>query len=241
MMQAKIIICLKEIMLKFTFVLILFFVGSALRAQNKNNCIFNENSLDSLELEAIEKKFKKISLNGNKYREQILIALKYYPELRETRIVFRNKKIKTTMACRPNFFSFFKPHKKRLYIIIISNKENRKEKGVLLKEVPFNAQIGVIGHELAHVADYGSKNMGELIKFGIDYLSKDKKRIIEHKTDSITIAHGLGWQLYDFSKFIITESKASVSYKNYKKDIYYSHNEILDIMKKMPSLYKTLR
>ncbi|MDT8282775.1 MAG: hypothetical protein RQ982_08185, partial [Gammaproteobacteria bacterium] len=41
------------------------------------------------------------------------------------------------------------------------------EKGLLLSDVPFNAQVGIIGHELAHVIDYEEKTAMGVVFTGI--------------------------------------------------------------------------
>lgn len=158
------------------------------------------------------------------FRTQILIALSYYPELKDAHIQFARRRIKTTMACRPKWTFFLKPRDKRVYLILI-NKRRRIE-GVLLRNVPFNAQIGVIGHELGHVVDYSQKGFLRIAGTGIGYLFRNYRRKLEATIDRITIAHGLGWQVYDFADFVMNRSDAPKSYKRYKRKNYLSPLQI---------------
>jgi hypothetical protein len=150
---------------------------------------------------------------------QALIALSHYPELKSTRITFVEKNIRTTAACRPTWTFLFKSRKNRAYKIYINN-DIQNMKGALLEEVPFDAQIGLIGHELGHVADYSNRSAFTIIGMAFSYLFISGKSKIEHRVDRITIAHHLGWQLYNFEDFIFYKSTVSKEYKEYKRKVY---------------------
>lgn len=162
-----------------------------------------------------------------------LIALSYYPELENHFIRFQQKNIKTTMQCAPRMDFLFRRKANRVYRISIDNKVQNK-KGLLLKDVPFNAQIGVIGHELAHVVDYNSKTKMGIVFFGIGYLFHKNRRQAENRVDEITIAHGLGYQVKDFSDFVLTNNELNERYLKYKRKFYYSPNQLLQVMLKYP-------
>jgi hypothetical protein len=67
----------------------------------------------------------------------------------------------------------------------------------------FNAQVGIIGHELAHVADFKQRSLLSLIGSGIGHIFSARYiDRFEFRTDSICIAHGLGYQLFSWSNFI---------------------------------------
>lgn len=103
-----------------------------------------------------------------------------------------------------------------------------------MKDVPFNAQIGVIGHELAHIVDYDSKTKTGLIFMAAGYICPNKRRQIENRVDEITIEHGLGYQVKDFSKFVLNNEAINKRYLKYKKKFYYNPNQLLRIMVKNP-------
>jgi len=162
-----------------------------------------------------------------------LIALSYYPELVGHRIKFQQKNIKTTMQSLPRMDFIFRNRKNRVYKINIDNKVVNSN-GLLLKDIPFNAQIGVIGHELGHVVDYSSKSNMRIIFLGIGYLFPGKRRHIENRVDEITIAHGLGNQLKDFSGFVLNDPEMNERYRKYKRKYYYSPAQLLQIMLTYP-------
>ncbi len=167
-------------------------------------------------------------------------AFAYYPELESVNIRFKEKKLKTTMAARPSLFSVFRMKKNRVYYIYINN-DKKNPNSLLLKELPSNAQVGVIGHEYAHILDYQSKSNLQLVGYGFKYVfSKKFKKKLENNIDEITISRGLGWQVYNFSSFVFNDSSVTSKYKAYKKKFYYTPSEILKQMVENSEVYKNL-
>lgn len=168
---------------------------------------------------------------------QSLIALSYYPELKNVPITFRYYNIRTTMEVRPEYFSAIKDDNRK-YIIFIS--KNTHTEGVLLKDVSFNAQIGVIGHELAHILDYESRTVKSLFGLALDYLIIKNHAKYERSIDELTIKRGLGWQELEFADFVENKSLATASYKHFKKINYLSSSEIENAIAKM-TLYSSFQ
>ncbi len=158
-----------------------------------------------------------------------LVALTHYPELINVRISFREKKLHSTMATRPKGIEVLRKKGKREYIVYINTTDNVN---VPIDQTSFNAQVGVIGHELAHIVDYESKSSIRLIANGLGYLSKGFRLKLEHQTDKSTISHGLGWQLYDWSFYVLHYEEITPKYLEYKKKIYLKPSEIESLLQK---------
>lgn len=159
---------------------------------------------------------------------QALIALSYYPELKNVRIKFKRKRLKTTMAARPSFGSVFKSRKNRVYVIYLND---FPDVDVPFDSTSFNAQVGIIGHELAHIIDYESMSKKELIGLAFKYRKKAFRAKMEAETDIRTIYRGLGWQVWAFEKFVSTYPQTPKEYKLYKSKIYLSPQDIVDHIK----------
>jgi hypothetical protein len=156
-----------------------------------------------------------------------LVALSFYPELENTKIRFVLRDTRTTLAARPRLLSLFRGRSKRSYTIYI-DQSVQDQQGVLLEELSFNAQVGGLGHEYAHVLDYRNRSGLNIIWLGIKYfLSRKAKASLERAIDKRTIERGLGWQALAWEHYILHQSDASESYKRYKKHIYLSTEEIL--------------
>ncbi len=160
----------------------------------------------------------------NKYKEKCLKALSYYPELKGIHIEFKTKEIGTTMAARPIVSSFFNTDYERRYEIIFNNSADCE---VPFDELPEEGQVGILGHELAHILDFETKSLGQLILTGAFYINAHSIRSYERGIDKITLERGLGKKLYHAYQYILEDSKASPEYKDFKKFHYLKPQEIL--------------
>ncbi|MEP7109339.1 MAG: hypothetical protein ABI760_15200 [Ferruginibacter sp.] len=153
-------------------------------------------------------KYKTIPLQ---YEKQVLLALSYFPELLNTRIIFRVKHTYSPLSTRPAWTSVVIPPQFRTYIITISDSSMNLLTPILFNKMDFNAQVGVIGHELSHVADFSGKHVLGLLRVGAGNLSHKFLDRFEFKTDSICIDHGLGYQLLSWSIFV----RKNLHHENY--------------------------
>ncbi|MDX9771405.1 MAG: hypothetical protein RBT19_13675 [Tenuifilaceae bacterium] len=170
------------------------------------------------------------------YEHAILAALMYYPNLEEIHINFKTRNITTTMAAMPTVGSIFRKRENRRYSILINETQNRR-KAPLLKNAPFEARVGVIGHELAHIVDYNRKSFIRIIGNGIGYVfSNSFKRNLEHKIDRITINKGLGEGLYAFRLFVEDEANTTERYRKFKDNIYMSSTDIAQLIETVANL-----
>lgn len=180
-------------------------------------------------LDSLRRLFGNNKVIPQAYERQALIALSHYPELANTHIRFEESAISTTLNVRPALGSLLLHNKEeREYIIRINNE---KEDSVInLAQVPFEAQIGLLGHEFAHIADYAQQNVWGIVSRLFSYMNDKKKQAYEKQTDRITIVHGLGLQLHEWSHFVLFQSNAKVAYKRFKKYMYLQPNEIVQYM-----------
>lgn len=156
-------------------------------------------------------------------------ALSYYPELAALSISIREKKLKSTMAARPAAMrTLFRSRSKRHYIIYVNT--DASHASPQYHEFTFNAQIGLFGHELAHFLHYLPMGKFSLIREAIHYRKDDFKGPYERRTDSVTIARGLGWQCYDFASQLQANPDVPDDYKKRKEKLYYSAREIFSLM-----------
>lgn len=164
----------------------------------------------------------------NSLKPYILTALSYFPDLDSIHIVFKESEIKTTLNVKPALLSLiFQNRHNRKYVIKINT--NKYHGNVMVSNVPFNASIGLFGHEFCHIADYKNRGFFKMIKRAICYITK--KSNYEKEIDLMTIERGLGWQLYDWSFFVLYKSDASEKYKAFKRKTYLTPEEIKNLLK----------
>ena len=200
---------------------------------NKQTRLSSEYNIDSLKI-----KYGQNKQLLKEYELQTLIALSYYPELSDENIRFVYDAISSTAQTTVTLGSIFKRLNKH-YIIIINN--DIIKTGVLLSDAPFDAQVALIAHELAHVTDFDDRGFFYMIWWGLSYLVVKQRIRIEIKADIITIDHGLGWQLLSWTDFILNHSTANRRYLKMKRSKYLSTSEIIRFTKKYESKDSTER
>lgn len=152
-------------------------------------------------------------------------ALTYFPELYNTSIEVKFKRIGTTMNARPTVGSLiFRRKKNYRFIVRINNTE--KDSVIHYNDIPDSAKVGVFGHEFCHFIDYLDTRPFHILGRGAAYLSRKKKAQFERAIDLATIKRGLGRELYVWSVFLHQDSNASVSYKKFKEYTYMTPEEI---------------
>jgi hypothetical protein len=164
--------------------------------------VFNHDSLSQSYFSELKKNFGIYKTYPPRYEEQILIALSYYPELKNVPIHFRVKEKHTPLSTRSSWSGLLKEQQKRDYVITISSNTEQALTPILFQNLSFNAQIGVIGHELGHVVEFRSMATLNIMEHAAQNVSSKYVDHFEFKTDSICIAHGLGYQLLAWSTYV---------------------------------------
>jgi len=171
--------------------------------------IFYPDSVTHEKVLDLKKNYGKNKLLPKDFEKQTLIVLSYFPELKNVKIKFRIRNKTTPLSTRPSFAGMFRSAKKRTYIITISKKSISYLDTILLKHLNYNAQIGVLGHELSHVSDFINKGFGSMCRLAIGHCSKKYVDRFEFNTDMICINHGLGYQLLAWSINVRENLKSS--------------------------------
>jgi hypothetical protein len=170
------------------------------------------------------------------YEQQIRVALAYYPTLKQTKIIFKVKKTRTPLAAT-TFWSAFRQPSKRTYVITISSESNIPFLNkIILDSLGFNAQIGVLGHEISHILEFNSKNSLFFIGLVLKNLNKKAIDTFENDTDRRCIEQGLGYQLLAWSTEVrhnlnIKEWRGADNLGNQKRERYMSPPTILGLIK----------
>lgn len=168
--------------------------------------------------------------------KNVLAALSFYPELKQTPIHFIFKKnIKSSvMQAQPVFRTLMNRKKNRGYRINISSMFKLTHAAIPIHQIPDDIMIGWIGHELGHIMDYeGKTNMG-MIRFGISYvLSSDYVRKAERIADTYAVTHGLGRYIIETKRFILDHAELPQSYKDKIARLYLSPDDIVEQVRKL--------
>lgn len=168
--------------------------------------------------------------------QEVIKALSFYPELKETTIdfVFDPNTGKSIMLSQPVMASFFKGQKNRTYVIKINPRFVMMHSSVPIQNVPPDILTGWFGHELGHVMDYSSRNNWNMLVFGIRYISSDTFLMqAERNADTYAVNHGLGTYIIKTKNFILNNADLPQQYKARIRKLYLSPQQIIDLVKKL--------
>jgi hypothetical protein len=209
---------------------LLFFVLCMASAKAQTDSVYFTKEMFQNKIDELRTKQGYEKVIPREFELPVLVALTYYPELDSIPIDFVCLPIKTTMMAQPRSKTFFAGKGHRDYAIFINT--SKKNTGFAASELTFNQLVGVFGHELGHISYYRTRNSCQLLVDAFGYYFKNYKTSFENGTDIITIEHGLGWQLLDFSNFVTHKAKLSKSYAHKKKLSYLTDEEIYSILLK---------
>lgn len=170
----------------------------------------------------------------DQFADVFFLALSHYPELKEVEIEVAYKPIPTTLQVQPVPGSLFGKRANRRYRIAINSDEEFE--GIFFRDIPYNAQVGLVAHELAHIIDYEHKNFFQINGTALKFATKRSQTNYEKSIDLLTIYKGLGWQLHDWADYAMIDSYATTEYKQFKKDVYYEPAEIIALMEQYPEI-----
>lgn len=132
---------------------------------------------------------------------QALLALSHYPELKDIKIRFIIDDVDIPLSSRPHWASMLRSARNRTYLVVMDSNLEGPRDVLLLKNQPFNAQVGIIGHELAHTVYYLNRSLFGILDDALCQLN-DCRIDFERATDRRLIGYGLGWQRYDHASFV---------------------------------------
>lgn len=135
------------------------------------------------------------------YELQALLALSHYPELKSVRIRFIVDDVDIPLSSRPHWASMLRSARNRTYLVVIDNNRQGGRNAMLLENQPFNAQVGILGHELAHTVYYLDRSFFGILGDAICQLG-DCRIQFERATDRRLIDYGLGWQRFDHALYV---------------------------------------
>ncbi len=178
--------------------------------------------------------FSSFSNNKNipaSIEKNVLQALSFYPELKNTPITFFFKKnIRgSVMQAQPVFGTLLKNKKNRRYRVNISTTFRLIHSQMPILEIPDEVMIGWIGHELGHILDYEGKTGAGMISFGYRYYFYPTfVKHAEMVADSLAVQRGMGNYIVATKRFILDHAELPQAYKDKIARLYLSPDIIVE-------------
>ena len=183
-------------------VLLLFlFIVSVFPAQH---IYYKRMIKDSLPL--FHDSLKKISFvfKDSTYKEDFSLhfnyVLRFFPTIEFDQIKVIFKPSKRVSHVKPSFWCFFQAPQNRKYKIIFSSKSNPTLDSVIMKNLSFNAQLGMIASEIGSVKDLSTDGFFELIGWHFKQIFRKSRKALEHENDIKVMEAGCGYLLLVLSE-----------------------------------------
>ncbi len=171
------------------------------------------------------------------YSLQCLIALSAFPELKNVTIEFELTSDGAPMESGFHIPSLLKPREKRRYKISLNEYDESILAPILLKNLPFDAQVAILVHELGHTKYYEQLTSIEIISWAIKYaLFPSYRQSHEKSTDKLVIYRGFGHELLEYSLFVRYDPSTEDFHqraKYFMSKFYLSPFEIQDYINKL--------
>ena len=165
-------------------------------------------------------------LEADAYRDKILAALSFYPELRGVRIRLVRKPLRTSMAARPLRFSA-RRHR-RTYALLVDDTQYAN-KPADFRRASYSAQVGCFIHELGHISYYERHSGNRIVRDGIAYVTNQRfKNEFERTADRFAIRNGGGYYVYLYRTFTFEEANLPPAYLAFKRRNYNTQEAVLE-------------
>jgi hypothetical protein len=168
------------------------------------------------------------------FEKAALIAYSVYPELKDAKIKMVLTSSGAPMESNFELLTLLQPRSERVYEIRLNNAKESMFDGILMRDLPFDAQVGILAHELAHVVYYENLSSLQIANLCLKYLlSMDFRARHERSTDMMPIYYGLGTQLYQYAWFVRYDVRNQAMYQkwgSWMDRFYLKDTEILQIM-----------
>jgi len=162
------------------------------------------------------------------------IAYTAYPQLKDVNIDMILTQYGAPMESSLEIWSLFGLAKNRRYLVLLNDASNSYFDPILLRSLPFDAQVGILAHELGHIVYYHELNLFEFGKWGLNYLRDDEFRAThERTTDLMPVYHGLGSQIYQYAYFVRKDPTCRAFYeegKDFMDKYYLTDEEIMGVI-----------
>ena len=183
-------------------------------------------SLDSATVAKVLPQLERLyggNLAAEHYRDKLLAAMSFYPDLTDVPIRLVQRKLRTSMAARPHAFRF--NGARRGYTIYV---DDVRQKAADFRNASYAAQVGCFIHELGHIAYYVTRSNLGLVGDGAAYVTNQSfKNGYERIADRMAIHHGGGYYVYLYRTFTFEEAELPPAYLAFKRRNYTDNQALL--------------
>lgn len=155
-------------------------------------------------------------------KKQFNYVLKFYPKMRVKNIYVKFTKSSSIARVKPKFASIFKMPGQRIYTIYFSTETKTTLDSVLIQNLSFNPQVGLIANQISVIEDLSTSGFFNFISYFFKRHSIKGRKEIKEEAQLKTLEVGLGYQLLALNneyeqKLEISNWLSTKGYTNYFK------------------------
>ena len=153
---------------------------------------------------------------------QFNYVLQFYPHMQVKNIIVDFKKSRYVVRTRPYFFSIFKAPSEQVYHVTFSNSTKSTLDSVLIGNLSFNSQLGLIASQVSLIDDLSTAGFFNFLGYYFKQNSARGKNKLHRDAEERTLDVGLGYQLLSYNEECIDKLKienwmSTIGYANYIK------------------------
>lgn len=175
-------------------------------------------------------------------KKQFNYLFKFYPKMlvKTIRIEFNRKE--DVVKVKPKFSSIFKMPSQRVYTIYFSKSTKSTLDSVLLENLSFNAQLGLLATQVSVIEDLSTGGFFNFIGWYFKHIGHSGMKRIRADAERRTLEVGLGYQLLALNKELEEklkidnwmDTKGYANYMHHYKNRNMKAQTILNFMVDMP-------
>lgn len=175
-------------------------------------------------------------------KKQFNYILKFYPKMlvKTIRIEFNMKE--DVVKVKPKFSSIFKMPSHRIYTIYFSKGTKSTLDSVLLENLSFNSQLGLLATQVSVIEDLSTGGFFNFLGWYFKHTSHKSMKKIRSVAERRTLELGLGYQLLALNKELNeklkidnwTTTKGYANYMHHYKNREMKPQTILNLMTDLP-------
>ncbi|MBK9282808.1 MAG: hypothetical protein IPM51_00645 [Sphingobacteriaceae bacterium] len=185
---------------RILFLFLVIFGGFGLKAQYiyyksmpEDSLILFKDSVSKLQFIYKDTSYKK------DYTLHFNYVMRFFTKIEYNKIKVIFKKSKRVTHVKPSFWCFFQAPENRTYKVIFSTKSNPTLDSVLLHNLHFNSQLGMIASEMGNVKELSTDGFFNLVGWHFRQLSRRSRKKIDHDNDMKVLEIGCGYLLLALS------------------------------------------
>lgn len=175
-------------------------------------------------------------------KKQFNYIFKFFPKMLVKNIIVEFNQKEDVVKVKPKFSSIFKMPSHRIYTVYFSKSTKSTLDSVLLENLSFNAQLGLIATQVSVIEDLSTGGFFNFIGWYFKHLSHNGMKRVRSDAERRTLEVGMGYQLLALNRELEEklridnwmDTKGYSNYMHHYKNRNMKAQTILNLMNDLP-------